>query len=70
MVHFSNDTLIAAMKLFVTPAAADFYEHGMQALAHCWWKNIANRGDYVEKQCFVDDNLLCQILFFCSLCLL
>ena len=28
---------------------ADLYEHGVQALHHCWWKFIVNGGDYLEK---------------------
>ena len=35
VVHFSNITVIAAVKWWVTSAGADFHEHGMQALAHC-----------------------------------
>ena len=27
----------------------DFYEHGIQAFVHCWWKCIAHVGDYVDK---------------------
>ena len=34
---------------WVTSTGAGFDEHGMQALVHCWWKCIANGGDYVEK---------------------
>jgi len=33
----------------VLDSHADFYKHGMQTLAHGWWKCIANGGDYVEK---------------------
>ena len=32
----------------------------MQALVHGSWKHIANDSDYVEKQCFVAENLLHQ----------
>ena len=48
----------------------DCYEHGMHALVHRWRKYVANGGDYVEKHCFVAENLLCQIELLCSLCLL
>ena len=41
----------------------DFYDHDMQALVHRWWKCIAN----VEKECFVAENLLYQIVLLCSL---
>jgi len=37
---------------WATSTGADFYTHGMQALVHCWWKCIANGGDYTEKQLF------------------
>ena len=56
----SNDAVIAAVKQWVTPADADFYEHGVQTLVHCWQKCIANGGDYIEKQCFVTENSLHQ----------
>ena len=36
----------------VTSAAAGLYEHGMQALMHCWQKGIATGGDYAEKTVF------------------
>jgi len=42
----------------------DVYEHGMQALVHHWQKCIANGRVYVEKQCFVAENLLYQIVLF------
>ena len=47
-----------------------FYKYSMQALTHYWQKGTANGGGYVEKQCFVAENLLCQILLLCSLHLL
>ena len=46
---------------------ADVYECIMQALAHHWWKCIANGGDYVEKSWFASENLLYQIVLLCSL---
>ena len=49
---------------------ADFYECGMQALVHHWWKCIANIDDYSEEDCFLAENLLYQILLSCSLYLL
>ena len=52
-------------KSHVTDSHADYYKHGMQALVHHWWKCTANGGDYVEKQCFVAENLLCQC--YCAL---
>jgi len=39
----------------------------MQALGHCWQKYIATGGIYVEKQSFVAENLLYQIVLLCSL---
>ena len=33
----------------------------MQDLVHLWQKCIANGDDYVEKECFVAENLLHQI---------
>ena len=33
----------------ITSTGADFYECGMQALVHRWWKCIARGGGYVEK---------------------
>jgi len=32
----SNNAIVAAGKQWVTSAGADFYEHVMQALVHCW----------------------------------
>jgi len=55
-------------RLWVTSTGTDFYKHGMQTLVHCWWKCIANGGDYVEKQCFVAEYLLCQRVLLCSIC--
>ena len=46
---------------------ADFYEHDMHALVHWWWKCITNDGDYVEKECFVAENLIYQIVFLVSI---
>ena len=52
----------------VISIGADNIRCGMQALIHCWWKCIAN-GDCAEKECFVAENLLYQIVS-CSLRLL
>jgi len=69
--HFpSNAAVVRAVKQWATPAGADFYECGTQALAHRWRKCIAHGGDYVEKLCFVAKNLLYQIVLLCSLYLL
>jgi len=46
---------------------ADFHDCGMLALVHRWWKWRANGDDYIEKACFVAENLLYQIAFLCSL---
>ena len=57
--HFpSNNAITVVVKRLVTSTGADFYECGMQALVQCWQKCIANDGKYVEKQCFVVENLL------------
>lgn len=57
-----------------SPTSADFYEGSMQALVHCWWKYMADGGDYTKKkkktQHFVTKNLLYQIALLCSFCLL
>jgi len=42
----------------------------MQALVYCWQKCVANGDDYVEKQWFLAEYLLYQIVIFCSLYLL
>ena len=69
--HFpSNHAVIAAVKQWVTSAGTDFYNGDMQALVHCWRKCTLNDGDYVEKEHFVDENLLYQIMSLCSLYLL
>jgi len=69
--HFpSNDAVVRAVEQWATSAGADYYECDMQAIVHRWRKCIANGGDYVEKQCFVAKNLLCQIVLLCSLYLL
>jgi len=59
--------IIAAVKQLVISTGTDFYEHGIKAHVHCWQKCIINGGDYVEKQCFVDENLLYQTVLLCSL---
>jgi hypothetical protein len=33
----------------VASTGADFYKRSMQAFVDCWWKCIANGGDYVER---------------------
>ena len=55
---------------WVTLDGEDFNEHGMQAFVHHWQKCVANGDDYIEKKCFVAENLLYQILLLCSLYLL
>ena len=40
------------VKWWVTSTDADICKHGTQTLFHCWWKCIANGGDYVEKIVF------------------
>ena len=37
-------------------------QHSTQAPVHCWQKCISNGGDYVEKQCFVAEIFLYQIM--------
>lgn len=39
---------------------ANFYEHVMQALVHCWLIWTANGIDYIKKHHFVAKNLLCR----------
>jgi len=52
------------------PTGADCYKRDVRALVHHWWKCIANGGDYVEKEYFVAENLLYQIVLVCFLYLL
>ena len=54
--------------LWVTSAGADFYKHSMQAPVHGYWRYIVNDGDYVEKWCFVAENLLLSNSY-CALCI-
>jgi len=67
----SNNTIIAAVKQWVTSAGGEFYKYSMQALIHLWKKIkcIANGGD-TEKYHFIAENLLYQIVLFYSLYLL
>ena len=55
---------------WITSTSADAYERSMQAAVYRWQKCIANSGDYVEKDCFVAENVLCKTLLLCSLYLL
>ena len=55
---------------WVTSTGVRFYKCGMQALVHRWQKCIATGGDCVEKQCFVAEHTLYQIVLLCSLYLL
>ena len=66
----SNNAVIAAVKQWVTSAHADFYECDIQALVHCCPKYIANGSDCVEKECFIAENLLYQVVLLCTLYLL
>jgi len=48
--HFpTNNTIIAAVKQWVTFTGADFYKRDVQTLVHCWQKCTTDGGDYVEK---------------------
>ena len=51
---------------WVTSTGADIYKHGMLALVHSWQKCIANGGAYVEKECFVAENFLYQMVLLYS----
>ena len=53
----------AVVKQWVISTGADFYEHSMQALVHCWQKCIVSSGGCVEKQGFVAENLLNQTVY-------
>ena len=53
-----------------TSTGTDFYELSMQALVHRWWKCTGKGGNYVERQCFVVENLLYQIVLLCYFYLL
>ena len=44
-----------------------FFKGSMQDLVHHWWKITVDGGDCVEKEHFVGENLLYQIMFLCSL---
>ena len=57
-------------KQWITSSGADIYERGMQALVYCWWKCIANGGNYVEESCYGAENLFYWIVLLCSLYLL
>ena len=46
---------------------ADFYEHGMQALVHCWPKYIVMEVSVLKKQHFEAENLFNQIVLLYSL---
>ena len=49
----------------VTAAGAGFHVCGVQALSCSSLEIIANRDDSVEKQCFVAENFLYQIVLLC-----
>ena len=66
----SKSTIVIGVKQWVTSTSADFYKCSIQPLIDCWQKYIANGGDYVEKQCFVAENLFYQMLLLRSLYLL
>ena len=50
----------------VISTGADFYKRSLRALLHCWWKCIANGGEYVDRL-FWAENLLYQIVLLYSL---
>jgi len=65
--HFpSNDTVIEAVKQWITSSGVDFNECSMQAFVNCWQKYIANDGDYVEKLSLAAESLLYQIVLSAS----
>jgi len=41
-----------------------------RSIVHCWWRCRASGNVCIEKQCFVAENLLCQIVLLCCLYLL
>ena len=51
----------------VAAISADFCKHSMQAPVHHRQKCRASGSDCVEKESFVDENLLYQIVSLCSL---
>lgn len=65
-VFLATYTTIGVVKQCVISAAADFYESGMQALAHYWQKYIDNGDVCVEKYCFTVEDLLYQIVLLFS----
>ena len=55
-------------QLWFTSTGADLYECSTQALVHCWQKKcIANSGNCVEKECFVGEDVLYQLMLVHSL---
>jgi histone-lysine N-methyltransferase SETMAR len=65
--HFPDvDAVIAAVRKWVASAGADFDELSMQALVNRWRKCIGNGGDYVERLCFVAENLLYSTPLVCT----
>jgi hypothetical protein len=55
---------------WIASAGADFYELSIQALVYLWRKCIAGDGDYVERNCFVAENLPNPTALLCTLYLL
>jgi hypothetical protein len=68
--HFPDNAVITAVRKWVASTGTDFYKHSIQALFHHWRKCIASGGDYMQRQCFVADNLLYPTALLCILYLL
>ena len=52
MAHFSNYTIVEAVKQWVTSTGTDFYWCSIQVLLHLFQKIIAKGGSYVKKIAF------------------
>jgi hypothetical protein len=69
--HFPEDNaVITAVRKWVVSAGTDFYKRSTRALVHHWRKCMASGGDYVQRWCFVADNLLYPTVLLCILYLL
>ena len=66
----SDAAVISVVKQWVASTGADCSECSEQALVHHWRKCTANGSYYVDKWCFVAENLLSSIMLLCSLYLL
>jgi len=62
-VRFRSGDTNTKDKIHVLDGHAEFYKHGLEALAHHWQKCLASGSNCVDKRCSVAENVPYQVMF-------